>query len=100
MAAQSPTLLPMGVVMMTVLTEGSTPSAIATEPQLRAWISRARAPYTTTLDSVDEESRLEGFFGQSRDTYIIIDLRTMTIAGIVRADVNRALRDLQRLLAQ
>ena len=96
MAAQTPTLVPMGAVLISVLTEGSTPATPASEAQVRAWIARSRAPFTMTLDSVD--APLESYFGRQRDTYIIIDLHTMTVVEVVGSDVNRALRDLRMLL--
>ena len=85
---------------MTILTEGSTPALTATPVQLRSWISRVRAPYTTTLDSVDEQLPMEMYFNRPKDTYVIIDLHTMVIERIFVSDVNGAIRYVTNLLQQ
>ena len=83
MAAKAPTTVPKGGLMMGVLTEGVTPSDVATTANLDAFVSKAGAPFTYTLDSVSPQTDLESYFSNARDTFIIIDLETMKIEQII-----------------
>jgi len=98
MAAQTPTLAPKGALLMGILTEGRTPDLKATPAQLAAWSMSAMAPYTLTLDSVAPQPPMEDAFGLARDSYILIDLKTMKITDIVEQDIDAALAKLTAAL--
>ncbi len=91
MALQTATVVPQGVLLMAVLTEGTTPMNAATRSNVTGWVSSAMAPYSMTMDAGGMP--LETYFGRSRDTFITIDLRTMTIADIRSNDAAGAVND-------
>ena len=83
---------------MGILTEGATPTKRATEVQLQAWSGKAMAPYTLTLDSEAPQTPMEDEFSLERDSYIIVDLKTMKIVEIYQQDVDGALQKLAELV--
>jgi hypothetical protein len=83
---------------MGVLTEGATQTTPATKANLDAWISGLGVPFTWTLDSVTPQDTLEDWYGEPRDSFILIDLKTMKVVEIA-SDHVKALTDLQALLA-
>src|SRR5258706_2900459 len=98
MAAKAPTVVPKGALLMSIVTEGSRPDNKATKAQVDNWIGKAMAPFGMTQDSVAPQPFMEDFFGVARDTYIIIDLKTMMIVEIFEQDVTGALAKLESLL--
>ena len=98
MGENAPTLVPKGGFLMGVLTEGNTPDTAATIGNLDSWIKQVKAPYTYALD--EGSVGLENFFNRQRDTFIIIDVSTMTVAQIIAADGDAAVAALGQLLDQ
>ncbi len=98
MAAKAPTVVPMGGLLMSIVTEGTRPDNKANKVQLDSWIGKASAPFGMTLDSVAPQPFMEDYFGLARDSYIIIDLTTMKIVEIFEQDVDGALAKLESLL--
>ena len=84
---------------MIILTEGKTPSDIATRANLDAWIAKVPQPFTATLDSVDPQAGMESYFSVPRDQFLLIDLKTMKLIEIVAANPQRVVDDVQALLA-
>jgi hypothetical protein len=91
MASQTPAAVAAGVLLMAVVTEGTTPMNAATRANVTAWVSGAMAPYSMTQDA--DGMPLETYFGRSRDTFITINLRTMTIEDIRSNDAAGAVTD-------
>ena len=89
-------MVPQGVLLLAVLTEGSTPATPSTRGNVDAWITRAMAPYSMTTDA--EGMPLERYFGRTRDTFITIDLRTMTVVDIRGGDALGAMNNAVSLL--
>jgi hypothetical protein len=86
---------------MGVLTEGTAQTTPATQANLDAWIGNLGVPFTWTLDATSPSGGLENWFGEGRDTYLIVDLQTMKVVDIVTGgDHAKALADLQALLAK
>ena len=84
--------------MLGVLTEGNPPTVPATEPELASWIASAQTPHSWALDAAPPQTDFESYFGQPRDTAVIIDLSTMKIVDIT--DLGTALTELDGLLPQ
>ena len=82
MVANVSKYVPRGVLFMGVLVEGGTPSDIATRDNLDAWVTSLKIPYTFVLDSVKPQLDMETYFNTGRDTYVIIDLKTMKVLNV------------------
>src|SRR5438105_2629475 len=85
MVAKAPVWIPKGGLVMDVLVEGTTPSTPATQANLNSWIGSAGEMFTATLDATDPNFALEFYFTAGRDTYVIVDLKTMQIVDQIDA---------------
>ncbi|MSP61951.1 MAG: hypothetical protein EXR72_16790 [Myxococcales bacterium] len=79
---------------MGILVEGTTHVNVATKSNLDAWIGAAKTPHTWTLDGVAPQATMQVYFGKPRETYFIIDLKTMKILEIINNDVSTAMSNL------
>jgi hypothetical protein len=87
MASKAPMLVPKGAFLMGVLVEGKSPKPdspdfVATKTELDIWIKGLVQSNTWTLDETDG-ARLEVFFKTMVDNWVLIDLKTMKILGIL-----------------
>ena len=98
MASKKNELIPRGVLLFNILTEGKTPNDVATKVELDAWIGKAALPYSAALDSVDPQPTMETFFNLPRDQFIIIDLKTMKFIDAFDADPKSAIAAVEALL--
>ena len=83
LAAKTSTFAPKGGLLMGILAEGTTPADVATKNQLDLFISKAGAQFTYVLDGVAPQTDAETYFSNERDTFIMIDLKTMKIVKVV-----------------
>ena len=98
MAKKASTLVTQGAILLGVLTEGVTPTDVATPTNLDKFIAGTKAPYSFALDAEAPATDLETYFNEPRDTSILIDLKTMKIVDIIESDIARAMAELQSLL--
>lgn len=86
-----------------MLAEGSAVGSLgtATKSQLDSWITSLGVTFSYVRDSAPPQPFVEDFFGVSRDSFIIIDLKTMKIVEVLGAGsggVAQAITDLEALL--
>jgi hypothetical protein len=98
LASKASSLISRGVLPVTILVEGKTPTDLATRSNLDAWIGRLPESYTGLLDSVDPQPKLEDFFSVPRDQFVIVDLKTMKFVDIYEADPNGAMAAVESML--
>jgi hypothetical protein len=100
LASDGKDLVSRGVLLLTVMTEGRTGADVATKANLIAWIGRVPTYHSATLDAALDgmPSPLEEFFGVPRDTFFLVDLRTMKVVDVWRADPGAAIQAATDLL--
>ena len=94
-ASKAPEMVPRGVQLMNILTEGRNPGLRPTRAELEAWVKAVPQPFTAALDSAPPQRGMEDYFGhQPNGSYLLIDLRTMRLIeqvdetpGVVLDDV-------------
>ncbi len=63
-----------------LLTEGTTPTSLATDVQVRAWVNSLKVPFTTARDPDGSDFAIRTIYGVKETTYIV-DRATMIIVA-------------------
>ena len=80
LAADAARVVPKGILLGLILTEGKTTSIdVITKSLLDSFIGLTNIPFTAMIDSKDPQPRVYDWFGVQRDTFLIINLKTMEL---------------------
>lgn len=100
LTARGTPLIPQGLLLSLVMTDGNPPGRRATQAQIDSWIANVKQPFTTFNDSEAPQPPFNDYWGIERDHFLIIDLRTMKLIDIVEADPVKAIDEVTPLLTQ
>lgn len=98
LTAKGTPLIPQGLLLGLVMTDGNPPGRRATQAQIDSWIANVKQPFTTFNDSEAPQPAFNDYFGIDRDHFLIIELSTMKLIDIVAADPVAAIDEVTPLL--